>query len=256
MRETVTVGEGISWSREAEALLAALQEATAAAVPPQKEFEAAAIHLNTSGSTAARLDHGAERVAISNATLESIIRYAFNDRKTKMSGPPLLTSKRYDIVAKAPSGTSDGDLLLMLQSLLMERFKMKFHRETIDMPIYALTVGKDGHKLRELQPGEGTSGFGGAGALTPGMSSMTTTGDMQNLAGSLSRRLDRPVVDRTGLAGRFSVALTFVSEERRAEVSGPSIFTALQEQLGLKLEAAHGPVEIFVIDQLQEPTAN
>lgn len=259
-RETRTVGEEIFWSREAMAHVALLQQSATTIATGNPEFEVASVRVNASGLTASRMEDQRERVAISNATPEQIIRYAFNDQGTKISGPALLNSMRYDIVAKAPSGTPDVQLRPMLQALLMDRFKMRFHRETTEMPVYALTVGKDGHKLKEIKPGEPMSGRGsGAGVPRPdGLASMTIMGDLPNFAIALSRTLDRPVIDKTGLPGRFTVVLTYLPDRLAGTtgVSGPSIFTALQEQLGLNLESQRAPVEILVIDQIQEPTPN
>jgi uncharacterized protein (TIGR03435 family) len=258
--ELETVGHGVSWSHTATAHVALLQQSVPTPTVEKVEFEVAAIRLNTSGSTSTRLEDQQERVVVSNATPEQIIRYAFNDRNIRISGPSLLNSKRFDIEAKAPSGTPKSLLLPMLQSLLMDRFAMKFHRESIEMPIYALAIAKDGHKLKEIKPDEQISGFGMRSGSPPGegLRTMLSMGDLKSFAASLSRNLDRPVVDKTGLSGRFSISLTYLPDSLlgTANATGTSLYQALQEQLGLKLEAQRGPVEILVIDQLQEPTPN
>jgi uncharacterized protein (TIGR03435 family) len=260
--EAHPVSQEVAWSHAATAHLALLQQSVAAPEPSEEslEFEVAAIRLNTSNSNSSRIDDQQERLMVSNATLEQIIRFAFNDRNIRISGPALLNSKRYDIEAKAPSGTPRSQLLPMLQSLLKVRFAMKFHRESVEMPIYALTIAGGGHKLKEIKPEEQISGFGvGPGSpRVDSLATMTSMGDLKGFAASLSRNLDRPVVDKTGLSGRFRISLAYVPDRFLgiADSTGPSLYVALEEQLGLKLESQRGPVDILVIDQLQEPTPN
>lgn len=258
--EAHPVGQQVVWSHAATAHLALLQQSVAVpeAAGENLEFEVASIRPNTSNSTSSRIDDQPERVVVSNATLEQIIRAAFNARNIRISGPALMNS-RYDIEAKAPSGTPKSQLLPMLESLLRDRFAMKFHRESIEMPIYALTIAKGGHKLNEIKPDAQISGFGvGPAPRADGLAAITSIGDLKGFAASLSRNLDRPVVDKTGLSGRFRIALAYVPDRLLGitDATGSSIYTAIEEQLGLKLESQRGPVEILVIDQLQEPTPN
>jgi uncharacterized protein (TIGR03435 family) len=157
-------------------------------------------------------------------------------------------------------------MLQMLQTLLEDRFQLRFHRETKEGPVYVLTIAKSGIKMHEVScvpfdpnnlPKHDANQCGGInwhndGLDGNGMSMEDSAGPaFQSLAGQLSLVLDRPVINRTGLTGRFDVHLLWTSDS-----TGPSIFTSLQEQLGLKLEAGKGPVEKFVIDHVKQPSGN
>ena len=247
-------------------------------------------------------------------TLSMLIQQAYDVKDYQISGAPgWMNTERYDIVAKAdvPQPTRE-QLRVLLQSLLAERCKLQIHRETKELPIYELVVGKGGHKLHlsETQPttdpqppdpskpvqagavaGGSTGGFvsvgpGGKGVNdgTPVKSgSMMRMGRGQlnaqmapvsSIAAMLSQQLGRPVVDKTGIKGNYDFTLQWTPDETQrgmglggmekpatdspmpADTSGPSVFTAVQEQLGLKLEAAKGPVEILVIDHIERPSGN
>jgi uncharacterized protein (TIGR03435 family) len=147
--------------------------------------------------------------------------------------------------------------------LLAERFQLRVHRETRELPEYALVVGKNGLKVKEITDLPEAGIASNCGRMTG------TRAVMSGLAVVLSRELGRPVLDRTSLAGKYNFQLTWAPETgpcsqpadvRGSEASnpddGPSVFTALQEQLGLKLEAIKGPVEIIVVDQAEKADAN
>jgi uncharacterized protein (TIGR03435 family) len=138
----------------------------------------------------------------------------------------------------------------MLQTLLAERFKLAVHRETKMLPVYELVTAKSGSKLRQAETREGSSISSGGGKMTVRHVSMP------GFATALSRHIGRPVFDKTGIDGAFDFTLEYAPDG--ADSAGrPSIFTALQEQLGLRLEAAKGPVEILVIDRANKvPTDN
>jgi uncharacterized protein (TIGR03435 family) len=138
--------------------------------------------------------------------------------------------------------------MTMLQALLSERFKLAIHRESKERTVYELVVGKNGPKLHEVEAGPGHSN-GGHGSLSAQKMSMS------HLADSLSRIVDLPVLDMTGLKGAFDIELKWAPDGDDA--NGPSIFTAVQEQLGLKLEQRKGPMEIIVVDHAERvPTEN
>ena len=148
----------------------------------------------------------------------------------------------------------------MLQALLAERFQMRVLRETKELPVYALVVGKSGPQLHEAE-GAGNGMRIGRGRVT------TQAISMEPFAKNLGKLLGRTVVDRTGLEGKFAFTLEWTPDPGQpmgllgpspasADDSGPSIFTALQEQLGLKLEPQKGPVEILVIDHVEKPSEN
>jgi uncharacterized protein (TIGR03435 family) len=203
-----------------------------------------------------------------------------------------MDSERYDVTAKAPDGTKGPEKLqLMTQTMLEDRFKLKVHRETKEVPVYALLVGKNGPKLQasdeaacaSKEPGNAPPSPPGPGR-GPGpldvrcggmwMGPNTLTGGkmkMNQFIGGLSNILGRPVIDKTGYTGTFDVQLTF-SPEGTAFAGGlpgmpagvvpqvdntlPSIFTVVQEQLGLKLESQKGPGQVLVIDYAEKPSEN
>ena len=247
------------------------------------------------------------RWTATGVTVSMLIQQAYDIRDYQITGGPgWLTSERYDIVAKAetPDLTRETARVL-LQSLLAERFSLKFHRETKELPIYELVVGKNGPKLHKsetqpapanLQPPNpsnagqaGVAGGGGGGAVTSGRGAPTKGGSMirmgrgqleaqmtpvSAIAQMLAQQLGRPVVDKTGIEGSYDFSLQWTPDETQrgagfggmdrpatetplpADTSGPSIFTAVQEQLGLKLESAKGPVEILVIERVEKASGN
>lgn len=194
---------------------------------------------------------------VTNGTLKGLIEMAYDVRDFQISGGPgWVNSEGYDIVAKSASGNPDGaipETRRKLQGLLMERFQLSVHRETKELPIYALAVGKNGSKLAEAGAAGGTNS--GIRTDCGQMTGMKAT--MTNLAYTLSRQLSHPVLDRTSLTGKYDFQLVWTPDTAcPAPTEGPSIFTALQEQLGLKLETTKGPVEIIVIDRAEKAAAN
>jgi uncharacterized protein (TIGR03435 family) len=196
--------------------------------------------------------HG--QVALTNATLSDCIRYAFGiTNDAQIAGPDWIRSKeiRFDIAAKSAPETPLDQLLVMLQTLLTERFKLVFHREPRELSYLALTVGKNRARLeagKEVQ-----------GALKPQILGRIISPQMSmgKLAMLLSRFTRQTVIDQTGLQGSFDVNLVWTPEKLNAsaeasEAAGPTIYTALQEQLGLKLESHKGPVEVLVIDHAEK----
>jgi uncharacterized protein (TIGR03435 family) len=196
-----------------------------------------------------------------NVALGIVIQRAYDVRDFQLSGGPGWLNERYTIQAKAPEGNfSEAQIRLMVQSLLAERFHLKLHRETREIPVYALIVDKKGVKV-EAAKDEGGMGVGRGSITAKG----ATFG---RLVIALSRLLDRPVLDETGLSGNYnfklhydqgSVGLPYSAPGvSRPESDGiePSIFTAVQEQLGLKLEPQKKPIEILVIDSVERPSGN
>lgn len=191
-------------------------------------------------------------------------------------------------VADALKKLSDDDRLIvrqhMLQALLADRFGLVFHRETRELPIYTLIIAKNGPKLHEATPGDTypngiklQNGAPGAGVWTM----RTVAGGsylinaqaiaLSSLLPSLAYPLGRPIVDKTGLTGKYDFTLTYSLDQSEsptasapngqpalaaADPTAPSLFTALQEQLGLKLESGKGPIEIIVIDHIERPSGN
>jgi uncharacterized protein (TIGR03435 family) len=204
-----------------------------------------------------------------------LIRTAYGEFVPISGGPAWIKSDRYRIDARAESNTSprvmDGP---MLQALLEDRFKLKIRRETREVSIYTLTVAKEGSKLQSakegscvspesLQPGKKPCGMPMTRTKGPNLST-EIIGNLDEFAKLLGVTLGRPVVDRTGITGTFDFHLEFALDENTPNVRlepsdeppGPSIFTALQEQLGLKLASARGPAEFLVIDHVERPSEN
>jgi uncharacterized protein (TIGR03435 family) len=158
---------------------------------------------------------------------------------------------------KLPDAEVDRKLQPMLQSLLADRFQLKIHRELRQLPVYNLLVAKGGPKIKLSTK----AGVGGSG-----MSNGYISGDgvpVSTLAFNLSNEIDRQVIDKTGLTGNYDFKLTWTPDEMKAAPdssassdSGPSVFAAIQEQLGLKLEPAKGSVDVYVIDHIEKPSEN
>ena len=225
---------------------------------PTKRFEVASIKANRSVTTSSNQTVApGGRLSVTNATIKSLIQWSYGLRSFQISGGPgWLDSDRFDIEAKPEGRATDQDVMQMLQTLLAERFKVAVHSETKEMPVYALAVGKNGPKLREVKEDDTTSRQGlrsGNGHVAATKSPMTV------LARVLSANVGRTVVDRTGLTGKYDFTLDWTPDQgtQAPDTPGPSIFAALQEQLGLKLEATRGPVEMLVIDHAEKiPTEN
>ena len=234
------------------------------------------------------------RLNINNMPLKELIVLAWRIQPFQISGEPAwIESARYDISAKSEGNPKQDEIPLMLQSLLADRFQLKIHHETKELPVYALVVagkdGKFGPRLNESKEGSctpydpskpppspepgkpptlGCHGIMmGPGGLTVG------SAPMSEVMPVLSRVLGRTVVDRTGLKGNFDIRLEWTPDLGQfppppagvppgappipqGDPNGPSIFTAIQEQLGLKLESQKGPVDILVIDHVERPSEN
>ena len=212
-----------------------------------------------------------------------IIRFAYDfERQDLISGmPDWAKSERYDIQAKVSGDDmalwrelSDSDRRVMVQAILADRFKLKVRREPKDVPLYELVVAKTGAKVKESKPGDpkelkGPDGNVVRGMLHTGQGQFTAQNEsMADLALTLSDYADRQVIDKTGLTGRYDFTLQFAPEPGHGpeyrhpgsppppDAVGPSVFTAVQEQLGLKLEPAKQPVEGLVVDQVERPAGN
>jgi uncharacterized protein (TIGR03435 family) len=166
-------------------------------------------------------------------------------------GPDALSTDRYDVIGKAPPDASKEQIALVLQSLLEERFKLVVHRETKELPIYRLVVAKGGPKFRAVEDDGTMAGIGEVG----GHQIRAHHVSMELLAAALQGSIGDKVLDVTGLTGVFDLNLNFNVDEGKP-FEGPTIFEAVQRQLGLKLEAGKGPVEVIVIDHVEKPSAN
>ncbi len=198
-------------------------------------------------------------IRFTNVNLKSCIRKAYGLRTYQIAGGPgWVNEDRFDIVARAAGAASEDQFMAMLQSLLEERFQLKFHRENREIPVYSLVAGKKGVKIQPVKDDESGEWIGGDDQHPISVRNLSMAGFAAVLA--RAQQVDRPVQDKTGLKGVFTFSLNFVPKEPGGPDTeppdGPSIFTALQEQLGLKLEPAKGAVEILVIDRAERPSAN
>jgi uncharacterized protein (TIGR03435 family) len=228
-----------------------------------QEFDVASIKLappgSKPGSVSTRIsvwaakDNQPGKLDYYNISLAEIIGQAYRVQQNQIEGADSLIPDRFDIHAVIPAGTDADQVALMLQALLQERFKLALHRDTRQLPVYALTIGKNGAKLK---PAESASGINSDTNRTNWHVSAKTT--IPQFAEFLARKLDRLVVDETSLSGVFEIVLDAApySLDGSQDAAGPSIFTALQEQLGLRLEARRAPVEILVVDAAERPSEN
>ena len=201
-------------------------------------------------------------------TLNKLIAAAYDIKLFQISGGPAwMGSDLFEITAKAESSADYDKVMLMLQSLLAERFHLVIRRETKEMPLYALLLAKGGPKFKEAkEPPSGRT------IVRRGLLSGEGIG-MTAFIGPLSSFLGRSVVDKTGLTGIYDLKMQWQPDENQVAMFqamgvpegfgapppdplGPMLFTALQEQLGLRLESQRGPVEVLVIERVQKPTEN
>jgi len=245
-----------------------LLAAAALAQTPPPSFDVASVKPNTIGTNGGRgRGRGSEitrtspvSLTMQNIRLSSAIAWAYDVKDYQVSGPAWVDEERYDIAAKAAAPCSDSNLKLMLRSLLAERFGLAFHRETKELPVYVLLIAKGGIKFHE-------SASVGEMQLTPVRGRMSV--DVQRASVSeavdlLSKPLRRPVLDMTGLTGRYDLKLDLApylsDQEPGAGVTRPVgiaevesvLITAIQDQLGLKLEPRKAPIDLLVIDHAEK----
>ena len=213
-----------------------------------------------------------ERITFTTISLKNLILAAYRLEPYQIEAPAWLDSAYFDVVATIPSGATRDEMNLMLQNLLVERFQLKVHRSTKELPVYALVVAKGGPQLKETATNpaapSAAKGRGTIFSTTPDGPRKRFEFDGMTLAkfaDVLSPEVDRPVIDKTGLTAKYDVRLEFAPERNTpfgptaatAGGSTPALFTALTEQLGLKLEPGKGPVMLLLVDSaLKEPTEN
>lgn len=226
--------------------------AAAPCVRPQS-FEVASIKPNNSGSGHSGTHTYDGGMRMENVSLKQCVEMAYDVKDYSLSAPDWLDSVHFDILAKVPEGAKKDEFGPMMQALLKERFQLAAHRESKVLSAYALAVAKGGPKVKAVEGGKGSS-------MNTNNSHLTAKNvTMERLADYLARRTDRPVVDQTELKGAFDFTLQWTPDESKSTSadSGPSLFTALQEQLGLRLQPHKLPVDILVVDHVERvPTAN
>ena len=221
------------------------------------------------------------RFVATNTPLRLLIQNAFElSRLRLLGGPGWIGTERFDILASAPEGTPESQMRTMLQQLLRDRFKLVLRKEAQEMAAYSLVIARNDGRIDKtlvrstdceaLRDGlksvaDKTGGPGCSwrvmGQPQTGISTFQSGGvDLNEFANILTSYVGRPVIDRTGLDGLFEFELSWLRSENQTTPAsandGPSLFTALQEQLGLKLESSRGPVEVLVIDSVERPTPN
>jgi uncharacterized protein (TIGR03435 family) len=198
---------------------------------------------------------------IEGQTVNDLISFAYAvHRKQIIDGPAWLETERFDIDGQAdiPGVANLHQIQEMLQNLLRDRFDLKLHRDKRDLSIYAIKVAKGGPKLAQSTantyglPTQSGHGQGGQ------QQRKFTNNSMSDFALGMQNYMDRPVVDETALPGRYDFTLKWTPDNVPTNEPGaaPGIFTAIQEQLGLKLEATKGPADVLVIDHIERPSAN
>jgi uncharacterized protein (TIGR03435 family) len=235
--------------------------ATAQRPTAATSFDVATIKPNNTGSGSVGVHSDEGVFNASNVSLRNLLEDAYNIRREQISGiPSQLDSLRFDISAKIvadPAATSkitDDEMRAALLHLLEDRFGLKAHTETRTLPLYQLIVAPGGSKLKPSpSPDAKTS------VNVHNNRDLTAKGDpMPDFANELAGFVRRPVIDKTGLPGKFDFELHFTPDDAAPGSSDtlPGLFTALEEQLGLKLQGGKGPVPVLVIDHLELPTAN
>ncbi|HEY7392431.1 MAG TPA: TIGR03435 family protein [Bryobacteraceae bacterium] len=213
-------------------------------------FDVASVKLHqASNPLGAMMQELPGRIQYRKITLLAVIRRAYNVQSQQIIGPPWLSMEPYDIEAKLPPDTPDARLQLMLQNLLAQRFHLKIHHGKKELPAYDLVRAKDGIKMHRSNTGrlgyaptQDNSGHHFRGRIT-----------LPIFANNLSGIVDRPVSDQTGLDGLYDIDLNFTDDvSTDGPVSYPGLFTALQEQLGLKLESKKALFETIVVDEVDK----
>jgi uncharacterized protein (TIGR03435 family) len=239
-------------------LVAVLVAGSALVVQSQeRSFEAVSIKRNQSATMASDTNTTPGRLSLMNVTLVSVVRRAFRVLDPQIVGAPeWLFRDRYDIVAVTGDDTAltDEARQRYLQTLLAERCQFRFHREMREIRVYSLVASKNGLKLT-AHNGPGDYGMrvqpteGGRFRLS------STRGNMSRLAEILTGQVGELVIDRTGLSGEYDFTLEWAPNLTPAG-DGPSVFTALDEQLGLRLDSAKTPMQAIVIDRVERPSEN
>jgi uncharacterized protein (TIGR03435 family) len=226
-----------------------------------QQFEVVSIRPNNSlsYSSHSRTDQG--MMTGVNVTLRSLVLRAYGIKDYQLEGPDWLRSERFDISAKIPDSVSShsgdreqyrADFESMMQSMLVERFRLAVHRERKTMGVYGLVVSKGGIKFREAPPG-------GRSSSNSNNTHYTGSGvSMQEFAAFLSQNTDAPVLDFTGLKGVYDLKLDWQGREEQTDApAGPGIAEAVEDQLGLRMERRKAPVEILAVDHIEKtPTEN
>jgi uncharacterized protein (TIGR03435 family) len=256
-------------------------DAPSSALPLTPAFDVASIHPNNSDHTArshiysyANQGH----FVVENATPMQLLQYAYNLSSSRILGlSSWATSAKYDMEAKSdpalaeklallPYPDAKDQLLKMVQLFLADRFHLAAHPESRELPVYDLIAATGGVKFSPVKDGPKNIVDSNSRGGNVSMTITRSPHAMNDLADMLYRYTGRVVLDKTGLSGIYTISLTFTPDDSRSALSnpdttssvdaGPSVFTALKEQLGLELRSSKGPVDVLVVDHIDAPTEN
>jgi len=260
------------------AVLAA-QESSQSASAVAATFELAAIKPSKPDAQGNTFRVSGHRFETANTSLSDLISFAYGLHATQITGAPgWVQTDKYDLTVQSDAEGQSSEILWrgMLQKYLVQCFKLRFHRDTQELPLYVLTSGRAGPKLTESKgnPNGIPALLVTLGARNPANANLgavvATNANMGDLANVMQRVvLDWPVVDQTGIVGRFNFALKWTPDDSQfrqilvkiptptdSANAPPDLFTALQEQIGLKLDVIYAPSEIMVIDRIEKPSGN
>lgn len=244
--------------------LATLAAALLSTAPLPGQFEVASIKPSRGATAESNLDSRPNgRLTATNITVRELLRVAFAVKDYQIAGAPAWVDREgFDIAAKTAAPAAPGELQSLLRQLLADRFQLAAHRETRQLPVYLLAVAKSGSKLTAHNDGAGSGTRKACGHLAG------TRLTLDTIATVLSRQFDREVLNRANLPGKYDFRLDWTPDSGPcpapadglaappSQSDGTSIFTAIQEQLGLRLEPSKGPVDILIVDRIQRPSPN
>lgn len=201
------------------------------------------------------------RISVENNSLTSIVCFAYSIQKTQIvNAPKWFDDQPWDIdgVPDAEGKPDWPQYRRMLQKLLSARFGLALHTDKHELSVYSVTVGKGGPKLEKSKSDPDALSNSSGQGMGSGQYMKFTNLSMSDFAKTMELMVDRPVIDQTNLAGRYDFTLLWTPDTLRATEPNapPALFTAVQEQLGLKLEATRAPAEVFVIDHAERPSTN
>ena len=228
-------------------------------------FEVASIKRSAGdGFPDAKPRRSGSRIMMHNIRVATAIIYAYH-----LAGGAMTTSyqlagnlqmpdgwEEYDIDAIAPGSPSDDDLRLMFQALLEERFRLKYRWESRELPLYELTLAKNGPKLRTGDPNRKGVAHRRSTEPEPGVSRLAGSGSIEDLVGALGARLGSPLRNLTGLTGGWYDFDVPFARDITVTTAAANLVTAVEEELGLKLKRSKGPVNVLVVERVQKPTEN
>ena len=236
------------------------QDAAMMAQDADPGWEAATVKPSDPNDTVSHINIKGRQVMIESEPLQAMLKFAYGVQDGQIVGAPdWIRTERWD-VAGVPDIAGKPNLpqfQSMMRKLLAERFGLKLHREQRERPVFALTVAKGGAKLQK-SAGDPNGGPGSNGSESNGVAIRRfTNASMPDLALMLLIHTDRPIVDQTGLQGRYDFQLQWTKDEAATPAAdAPGFFTAIEEQLGLKLESAKAQAEVLVVDAVERPGAN